>query len=273
MAGTEYWPELKRFAAIKERINTNTLNSFTGTGTLPESGTLPKSGTGVSRAPYIDPYTARLLTVRGGGGGGGFGGGYERPQAPGINWDEIMASTKRPYDELSALLNQVSDQERQNIQSGASRATTFLGEMDPMAAYRPTFQSMEAPQAAMTTYLNAIGADPAQVQAQQALSNQLMANQAMNQQQFGSAVDTSQGNFRQAQVMEALLNQQRATSALGLNTGVQQAAIGMSAMQQQNAIRQMLLEAQLRLIEMQSKNSSPGLRGSMGIDIGSLGLF
>lgn len=208
-------------------------------------------GTGVSRAPYIDPYMARMLSRRGGG-GGGFGVGVGMLGTPAV--DPVVESINKQiseygtrYADIMRRLQETVNAERGNITNASSRAATYMGEVDPMAGYRPTFTALQAPTAAASTYLGAIGADPAQVQAQQALANQLMASQAMDQQSFAGAVDQSQNNYRLAQLAEVYANQARAESALGTSLGAQQTALSLSQMDREDKLRQSLLEYQMQL--------------------------
>jgi hypothetical protein len=188
-------------------------------------------------------------------------GGGEQQQSGGIDWQAILEGIRKPYESLRTSLSDLVNAERGNIQTGASRAATFLGEMDPMAAYRETYPTFQAPTAAASTYLGAIGASPAQVEALRNLQNQMMASQSASQQGFGQAVDTSQNNFRLAQLADVYANQQRADAALGQQYGAQSAAIDMARIQQENVMRQQILETQLRLLEMAAKEGGGNIMG------------
>lgn len=207
-------------------------------------------GTGVMRAPYIDPYMARILSRR--GRGGGVLGGFSIPTEPAVDpvvqsINDQIAKYGTQYADILRRLQETVNTERQNIGTASSRAATFMGEIDPMAGYRPTFTALQAPTAAASTYLGAIGANPAQVQAQQALANQLMASQAQDQQAFGSAVDDAQKNYRLAQLAQIYANQAQAESALGTSLGAQQTALSLSQMDREDKLRQALLEYQMQL--------------------------
>lgn len=254
--------------AAKNRDANALASSLLGGGPPSRTG-----GTGVSRAPYIDPYTARLLQVRGGGGGGGFSGGFRMPQgASPLNWNDILARAQEPYSALIERLKATTEAERQRIGQATNAATTFLGEIDPMAGYRESFQALSAPTASAATYLGAIGADPAQVQAQQNLANQLMAQQAASQQGFAGTVDQASQNYRLAQLAEAYANQQRAQYGLEATSGAQQAAIEMASTQQRNELAKMILDAQLRLLEIQAnKRGGGGITNQFAINPATLG--
>lgn len=198
-------------------------------------------------------------------GGGGGGGQQGAPYDVRTGLLETLNASNKGYDALLERLSQMRQSEAQNIQSGASRAATFLSEMDPLAGYRETYQNMSAPTAAATSYLNAIGADPAQVQAQQALSNQLMASQAQGQSAFGQAMDASQANYRAAQQADVYANAQRANDLLGIATGSQATAIEMRKLEQQDALRRLLLEYQLEIAKAaMSKKGGGGMSLGFG---------
>ena len=262
--------ELNRFRNILNKINERKLAGFN----VSDAG-LTKSKTGVSRAPYIDPYTAALMRGGRGGGGGGmrFGDISILPgqSATPIDWNSLVESSTKPYEALGRELGALTEAERQRINQATSAATTYLGEVDPMAAYRETYRTLEAPMAASSSYLGAIGANPAQVEAQRNLANQLMASQAAGQQGFAGAVDQASANYRLAQLADAYANQQRAQTGLGAASNAQQIALQMAAAQQRNQIAQMALEAQLRLMEIQAQQKGRGLAGSYNVDLSSLG--
>lgn len=177
-----------------------------------------------------------------------------QPTQQGISWESILQGVGQPYRDLMGNLGTLVEQERNNINAGAGSLASYLSGMDPMAGYRETAPALQAPTAAASTYLGAIGADPAQVQALQNLQNQMMASQSAGQSAFGRAVDTSQANYRAAQLAEAAMNQQRAQAALGNQYGAQTTAINMARIQQENAVRQALMELQLQLIQMAAQN-------------------
>lgn len=227
--------ELNRFANIQERVLANTLANFDvfkELGKIRGTGTGGGSNTGIFR------------------GFGGFGGEATQPtpDTP-LNWNDILAKAQAPYDTLSQQLRALTETERANIAQATSQAASALQSIDPMAAYRETYRAAEATPAAAMSYLGAIGANPAQVEAQRNLANQLMAAQSASQQGFGSAVDQANQNYRLAQLSEAYLNQQRANAGLGAMSAAQQGAIGLAATQQRNDIAKMLLDLQLQLLQ------------------------
>ena len=210
--------------------------------TLPLPSAPKTGGTGVSRSP-LSGFRFRMPEQE-----------QTQPTPQGISWESIMQGVGQPYRDLIGQLNTLVEQERGNINSGASSLASYLQGMDPMAGYRETAPALQAPTAAASGYLGAIGADPMQIQALQNLQNQMMASQAAGQSAFGQAVDTSQANYRAAQLAEAAMNQQRAQAALSSQLGGQTAAINMARIQQENAVRQALLELQLQLIQMAAQN-------------------
>lgn len=217
-----------------------------------------------SYSPYVStlPKIAIATPTTSGGGGGGSGTGVFRgfrglsgtkeepaPDVP-LNWNDILARAQAPYDALTAQLRALAETERGNIAQATGQAVNALGSVDPLAAYRETYQAAQAAPAASIGYLNAIGASPAQVEAQRNLGNQLLAAQTASQQGFGSAVDQANANYRLAQLSEAYLNQQRALAGVGASAGAQEAAIGLAATQQRNELARTLLETQLQLLTM-----------------------
>lgn len=237
-------------------------------------------------SPYVSTTPAYTLPGAPAGGSGGGGGGFrgfnfnvggvgtgdqqsgDRP----IDWNELLEASTRPYGALSEQLRALTEAERQRIQSATSSAATFLGETDPMARYRETYRALEAPTASAASYLGAIGANPAQVEAQRNLANQLMAQQAAGQQTFSGAVDQANQNYRLAQLAEAYANQQRGMIGLESASSAQQAAIQMAATQQRNEVAKMMLEAQLRLLEIQAQQGQVNpFRGQFQINPQSLG--
>lgn len=213
---------------------------------------------------YLADYAKKLLdnpvSFGGGGGGSGSNTGIFRgfrmpntetdptPDTP-LNWNDILARSQAPYDTLSAQLRELVEKERGNIAQATSQAVNSLGSVDPLAGYRETYRAAEVAPAAAMSYLNAIGANPAQVEAQRNLANQLIGAGMTSQQGFSSAVDQANQNYRLAQLAEAYLNQQRADAGLGAMSTAQQGAISMAATQQRNDIAKMLLEVQLQLLQ------------------------
>jgi hypothetical protein len=230
-------------------------------------GNTSTGGTGVMRAPYIDPLTAALLSSGWDGRRiGGFG-DSQRTETPGpsINWDAIFSSVGDPYSRLQSQLGQTVESERRRIDSGANVAANSLQTTDPMAGYRETYPSFQAPTAAASTYLGAIGANPAQVQALQDYQNQMMASQSASQQGFGQAVDASQGNWRLAQLADIYSNRQLADSQLGQQFGAQSTAIGMAKNMAEASVRQELLALQMELIKA-AMSQRDGIKSGPGND-------
>ena len=239
------------------------------------------SRTGVVR-PVLDPYMARVryLQERGVGGAGqidtskiftaapapppsgGFGGTLN------YDWDKILGEYNKPYGELTKQLADLTARERLNIQNVGARAGEYLRNMDPMAGYRPTFAALEAPTAASAGYLNAIGASPAQVEAQRNLLNQLMSSQATSQSQFSNAVDASQTNFRLAQLAEMYANQQAAESRLGQTEAQNLTQLELRRIADINAIRKMIMdfENQKLAIQMEASNRMAEIRAKAALN-------
>lgn len=225
---------------------------------FPTTSGVGGGGTGVY-TQQLDPYMARIRSLqdRGVGGAGQLdtdkwwgdvqlpitaGGGYGGIASSGVNWDEVLGEYNKPFGELRDRLAELVGSERTNIQNAASRAADFYSTIDPQAGYRPTYTTFQAPQAAMQNYLQAIGANPEQVNAQRDLMNQLMAAQALNQTQYGSAVDQAQNNFRLQQLAEVYANQQLASGALSNTATQQNIQMELARIAAINAVRKMQFE-------------------------------
>lgn len=196
-------------------------------------------GTGVTRSPLA---------------GVNFGGsmrqqpGTPEPSGPGV-FDQIRQS----YGALTDELMRMRDDYARQIGESTGSTARFLEMVDPTAAYRVTAPSLQASPAAATSYLQAIGANPAQVEAQRDFANQMMASQMADQTGYQRAVDTTNQAYRQAQLAELYRNQAEAQAGLNAATMGQRAQIGMAQLQQENAIRNALLEYQLALLQAQAQ--------------------
>lgn len=197
---------------------------------------------GVSLGP-LSPLL--LLNRRWGGLRGGANMGQTPPVAPSV--PPAVQRIRETYGNLSNQLRQMSADEAQRIAQSTGSTIRALQTIDPMAGYRETAPILSAPQASAASYLGAIGANPAQVQAQQALGNQMLASQSAGQSAFAQAMDQYAQNYRRAQESEAYTNQDRALAALNYATQAQNLGIDMARMEQENAIRKMLLDYQIAL--------------------------
>ena len=219
-------------------------------------------------------------TSLGGGGGGGrgvyrtlFSGAQVKgtPQAtpaedtrPGI-FDMV----RQQYGDLEKQLMDLRRQYATGINESTGSTARMLQGVDPTAAYRITAPSLAAPPAAATSYLEAIGANPAQVQAQQAYMNQMMQSQAGTQSDYQRAVDQANAAYREAQIAELYRNQAEAQAGLGAATQGQVAQLGMQRLKDEQAIRNALLEYQLAVLQAQAQQSRGG--GSLPFpNIGSI---
>ena len=238
------------------------LESEAGRAALEIGGKLPppRGKTGVVLSPLQKLY-------QGWGGLRGGSGGEGQPEAP--TTPSVIERIRETYGGLENQLNQLRANEQQRIGQSTASTIRALESMDPLAGYRQTVPLLASPQAAASTYLSAIGASPSQVQAQQALANQMMASQSADQSAFQQAMDQYAQQYRQAQQAEAYRNQAQAEAALGYATQAQQVGLTMARMQQEEAIRKMLLEAQLQLALQQGqggggRNQLQALQGLLG---------
>ena len=96
------------------------------TGGGGRGGTTTSGGGGGGRAPYIDPFTARMLTRRGGGGGFS-GGGFKLPGTPTLNFSN--ASDGKNVAQLRAMYaSALAELQRQQAEGGQ----TVLRSVDRM---------------------------------------------------------------------------------------------------------------------------------------------
>lgn len=226
--------------SIQNRINTlsNPINSSTIDGLL--SGGMPtggRGGTGVVPSIFSGARMRRPKEA-------------EAPveQGPGI-FDQIRSS----YGNLTDELMRMRDQYAQDITQSTGSTARFLEGVDPTAAYRETAPMLAAPTAASATYLQAIGANPANVQAQRDFMNQMMASQVASQGAYTQATDTTNQAYRQAQLAELYRNQSEAQAGLNAATMGARTGIGLKQLEQEQAIRNALLEYQLALMMEQAK--------------------
>lgn len=219
----------------------------------------------------VDRVLSGETSLGGGGGGGGrgvyrtlfsgaqlggareTGGGSPQDTRPGI-FDMV----RQQYGDLEKQLMDLSRQYATGINESTGSTARMLQSVDPTAAYRITAPSLAAPPAAATSYLEAIGANPAQVQAQQAYMNQMMQSQAGSQSDYQRAVDQANSAYREAQIAELYRNQAEAQAGLGAATQGQVAQLGMQRLKDEQAIRNALLEYQLAILQAQAQQGGRG---------------
>lgn len=176
----------------------------------------------------------------------------------------VIDRIREVYGGLENQLGQLTADEAQRISQSTQNTLRALQSLDPMASYRESAPMLAAPQAAASSYLGAIGANPAQVQAQQALTNQLLSSQAGSQSSFSQAMNDYLGNYRQAQQADVYTNQDRALAAMNYATQAQRFGLNLARMQEENAIRKMLLEYQLALATQAINKGGGGVISRMG---------
>ena len=235
------------------------------------SRTTPAYGPG-SAPNYITPLSISdsVYTPTGGGdrgvtrglfGGAKFGGGPGVAQPAEEAQPGILDLIRRQYGGLENQLMELSRQYATGINESTGSTARMLQSVDPTAAYRITAPSLAAPPAAATSYLNAIGANPAQVQAQQDYLNQMMQSQAGSQSDYQRAVDQANAAYREAQISELYRNAAEAQAGLGAATQGQVAALGMQRLKDEQAIINALLEYQLAAMK---ESGGGGGRGNAG---------
>lgn len=236
-------------------------------------GALPPAYGPGSAPNYITPLAMndRAYTQTGGGGGRGvtrgmfggakFGGGPGVAQPAEEAQPGILDLIRRQYGGLENQLMELSRQYATGINESTGSTARMLQSVDPTAAYRITAPSLAAPPAAATSYLEAIGANPAQVQAQQDYLNQMMQSQAGSQSDYQRAVDQANAAYREAQISELYRNAAEAQAGLGAATQGQVAALGMQRLKDEQAIINALLEYQLAAMK---ESGGGGGRGNAG---------
>lgn len=215
--------------------------------------------TGVTLGP-LNPWWGKLNNW----------GGSMRTQAqpaPAPTTPPVIENIRQMYGNLGTQLNQLSATEADRIAQSSGNTVRALQAIDPMAGYRQTAPMLAAPQAAATSYLQAIGANPSQVTAQQALANQLMQSQSQSQDAFTQAMDQYANQYRRAQEAEVYSNQDRALAALNAATQSQNVGLQMARMEQENAIRKMLLDYQIALATAKIQRGGGGQGGTSLSDL------
>lgn len=212
------------------------------------AGYTPTGGGDGGRGVYRTLFSGAQL-----GGRGETGGGSPQDTRPGI-FDIV----RQQYGDLENQLMELSRQYATGINESTGSTARMLQSVDPTAAYRITAPSLAAPPAAATSYLEAIGANPAQVQAQQAYMNQMMQSQMGSQNDYQRAVDQANSAYREAQIAELYRNQAEAQAGLGAATQGQVAVLGMQRLKDEQAIRNALLEYQLAVLQAQAQQGRGG---------------
>lgn len=182
----------------------------------------------------------------------------------------IFDMVRQQYGDLENQLTELSRQYASGINESTGSTARMLQTVDPTAAYRVTAPSFAAPPAAATSYLQAIGANPAQVQAQQAYMNQMMQSQAGSQSDYQRAVDQANTAYREAQVAELYRNQAEAQAGLGAATQGQRAMLNMQRLKDEQGIRNALLEYQLALMQAQAQRGGGGMGALPFRNIGNI---
>lgn len=221
----------------------------------------------------VDMVLSGQTSLGGMGGGGGRGvtrglfGGAKFGGGPGVAQPAeeaqpgILDLIRKQYGGLENQLMELSRQYATGINESTGSTARMLQGVDPTAAYRVTAPSLAAPPAAATSYLEAIGANPAQVQAQQAYMNQMMQSQTGSQNDYQRAVDQANAAYREAQIAELYRNAAEAQAGLGAATQGQVAALGMQRLKDEQAIINALLEYQLAAMK---ESGGGGGRGNAG---------
>ncbi len=238
----------QRMARLNAPIGNSTLDGLLAGGSVGGAGGRG-SGTGVDRGPFGN------FRRRSGGGEQG----PPEPTGPGL-LDQIRSS----YGSLTDELERMRQQYAQDITQSTGSTARFLEGVDPTAAYRMTAPQFAAPTAASATYLDAIGANPASVQAQRDFMNQMMASQSQSQGEYSRATDLSNNAYRQAQLAELYRNQSEAQAGLNASAMGARTGIGLKQLEQEQAIKMALLEYQLALMQKSAqKGGAQDIANSM----------
>ena len=221
-------------------VTTNPVEDILG------GGTSNTSRPGVVRSPLSGLNAWNLLNPKFQGINFPRNAGPQQPSGPPPP-PPVIQRIRDLYGGLESQLKGISADEAQRIAQSTASTVRSLQSIDPLAGYRESAPLLSAPTAAATSYLQAIGASPTQVTAQQALGNQMLASQTANQSAFAQAMDQYARDYRRAQEAETYRNQDQALAALNYATQSQNVGLQMARMQQEQEIRKMLLEYQLAL--------------------------
>ena len=224
---------------------------------------------GVSPLPVKTPGFIDNKNPGGGGTGvdrGPFGNIGRRPRTPNQGPPEptgpgLLDQIRSSYGSLTDELERMRQQYAQDITQSTGSTARFLEGVDPTAAYRMTAPQFAAPTAASATYLDAIGANPASVQAQRDFMNQMMASQSQSQGEYSRATDLSNNAYRQAQLAELYRNQSEAQAGLNASAMGARTGIGLKQLEQEQAIKMALLEYQLALMQKSAGKGGFGRDG------------
>lgn len=235
----------RRNQQLAQGPNQNDLNNFfrsLGGGGL---GGGVGGGTGVRTGPF-----GRSINLGGTGRG--------EPQPPGPTGPSLLDQVRSSYGALTSELERMRQQYAQDIGQSTSSTARYLEGVDPTAAYRVTAPMLAAPTAASATYLNAIGANPSQVEAQRDFINQMLASQTASQGAYSQATDMSNQAYRQAQIAELYRNQAEAQAGLNAAAMGARTNVGLRQLEQEQAIKNALLEYQLALMQAQMGKGGGG---------------
>jgi hypothetical protein len=157
------------------------------------------------------------------------------PSAPAMpTADQITQNLLAEFDKIRAA-------EEAKITGAGQNLQTALASVDPMAQFRWNPMTATIPQATMANYLAATGTNPAQLQATQQLTQQLLDAALGDVGQFASGTETAAANWRQRQQdigaqMTADAINQLALNAMAAKMGIQSG----DAARRQAQINQML---------------------------------
>lgn len=215
-----YAPWLERFDAARENI---ALNNAIAQGVLGGDG------------------------GAGGGAGGGGGGGAASPDyTAALNLlNERLAGVGARYAPMYEQLASAAAASTGQINDATAQALARLSQVDPEAAFQWAVQQSQTPGAAGMDYLQAIGANPADVEAVRALNDALLAQQLAVSQQAAGGYSQALAAERAARQAASALMQQEALQNLAAQQAAMRAKIADAERAARQSIEDEILQYQL----------------------------
>jgi hypothetical protein len=178
-----------------------------------------------------------------GGGGGGtvtpdYSGAIQKLQ------DQIAAVSGR-YDPYREQLATAATASRGQIDAATTQALARLAQVDPEAAFQWTVQQAQTPGAAGMDYLQAIGANTADVEAVRVLNDALLAQQLAVSQQAAGGYQAALAAERAARQAASNLMRQEALQGLAAQEAAYRAQIQDAERVARDALEQQLIEYEL----------------------------
>lgn len=180
----------------------------------------------------------------------GGGGGAATPATPDYSGaiqklqDQIAAVSGR-YDPYRQQLATAAAASRGQIDAATTQALARLAQVDPEAAFQWAVQQAQTPGAAGMDYLQAIGANTADVEAVRALNDAILAQQLAASQQAAGGYQAALAAERAARQAASELMRQEALQNLAAQEAAYRAQIQDAERAARDALQQQLIEYEL----------------------------